>query len=273
MVDAPFLRCFGSDNRILVFGRNGKCAILFRRTNQSQNRPGDLRQTALGNIAGGNTQGIHGVGRIEALHISELLRRDVLGGLQAASGQKHIADAVLQHRLEQGFQIFTVQRLKIASSLIVAQCGEIVGDLILRSIFCRRQQSRRQCGGILQITEGVAQGFDDLRLKLLLHLPDGNRHGETGFVGVRNIEVVFQSASSGMFLVEHGDAGGTTIHPPSEPPVPAMLALDGKHGGGIGLLGKQQHLLVKGQLVVPTGCCQKALPRICVRQFFHSPLV
>ncbi|MGM9628953.1 MAG: hypothetical protein ACI3V4_12855 [Faecousia sp.] len=81
-------------------------------------------------------------------------------------------------------------------------------------------------------------------------------------MGIGNVKVVFEPALSGIAAVEHGNALGATVYPPPEPPVPAILALNGKHGGGIRPLRKQQNLLLEWQTEIAAGGGQKGLPLV-----------
>ncbi|MGM9627777.1 MAG: hypothetical protein ACI3V4_06780 [Faecousia sp.] len=107
MVHAPFRLVFNYS--ILLLGCIFKCAILLPL--QGQHRAGNFGQAHLGNVAGGRTQGVDGLQGIEAADVAEILRGKMLRRINAAAHQQHIADAVLEHWLEYGFQGFLVQRL------------------------------------------------------------------------------------------------------------------------------------------------------------------
>ena len=81
-------------------------------------------------------------------------------------------------------------------------------------------------------------------------------------MGIRNIEVVFDSRLPIAVAVQNGNALGTTIDPPPEPLVPALPPFYGKDCGGIRALGIQQDLLVKGQPEIIAGGGQKPGPRL-----------
>lgn len=64
------------------------------------------------------------------------------------------------------------------------------------------------------------------------------------FMGIRNIEVVFDSRLPITVAVQNGNTLGAAIDPPPEPLVPAMPPFNGQDCGGIRSLGIQQDKLL-----------------------------
>jgi len=95
----------------------------------------------------------------------------------------------------------------------------------------------------------VFEGFHDIRHILRQYLPYGYGRGKQGFVGVADVEIIFQPGP-GVGAVEHGDARCTLVNPAAKQLVPA---LEFQHGGCLGALGVDKQLLVEGQLIVPGG--------------------
>ncbi|MCL2301566.1 MAG: hypothetical protein FWC27_15605 [Firmicutes bacterium] len=95
----------------------------------------------------------------------------------------------------------------------------------------------------------IPERFHHVRHNLRHDLPQGHGPGKQGFVGVRDVEVIFQTGTGGA-AVEHGDARAPCVHPPSKHFVPPFLFED---GGGAGPLGVDKQLLIEGQFVVPGG--------------------
>ena len=62
--------------------------------------------------------------------------------IDAAANHKHIGNAVLQQGLEQGFDIFLVQKLQVAIFLVVDQLRQIIRCIIFHGILCARDKGR-----------------------------------------------------------------------------------------------------------------------------------
>ena len=82
------------------------------------------------------------------------------------------------------------------------------------------------------------------------------------FMGICNVEVVFDSRLTIAVAVQYGNALGAAIDPPPEPLVPALPPFDGQDCGGIRALGIQKNLLVKGQPEIIAGGGQEHGPRL-----------
>ncbi|MEI3060540.1 MAG: hypothetical protein V8T29_07760 [Oscillospiraceae bacterium] len=117
----------------------------------------------------------------------------------------------------------------------------------------RRKQRRRKAGLIRQFSEAVFQRFDHSGFKLRAHGPDRHRPRKAAFVGIRYIKVVFEPGSSRLGIVKDGNPGCPTVDPTPEPLVPAVSALNRQDGSSVRALGKNKHLLVKGQAEVAAG--------------------
>lgn len=115
----------GSATRIQKIGDICKCAILL----QSQNCPCDFVHTHLTDDTYCHTQCIEGIRGIEALDEIEGIRRNVWMGIHAATGQQHIGNAALKQCLKDGSDSFLIQRLQIASCLVVEELPQIVSGI------------------------------------------------------------------------------------------------------------------------------------------------
>ena len=162
--------------------------------------------------------------------------------IDAAPDKEHIADAALHQRTEQRINVFFIQHFQKAALFVVAELGKVIRYVVLHGILCRRQQSISQRVPVFQVTEAVSQRVDNLVLKLRAHFPDGNRTGPAASVGIGNIKIVFQSASSGVLLIKDSNASGTTVDPAAKPLIPSF---NFQNSGCIRALGVDQQLVIK----------------------------
>ena len=108
-----------------------------------------------------------------------------------------------------------------------------------------------------KVAEGGLQRFDDLRLKGRVHRPDGQRTGETGRMGIRNIKIELQAVLP--VIAKYGDALGPTVDPAAKLTVPALHLKDRR---SVRTLGVDQKLLIKGAFVIVAGGAEKARPTL-----------
>ncbi|MCI5485168.1 MAG: hypothetical protein MR913_01080 [Clostridiales bacterium] len=242
MVHAPFWLVFSYS--ILFFGGFFKCAILL--TLQGQHRSGNFGQAHLGNVAGSRAQGVERLQGIETADIAEILWGKMCRRVNTAAHQKHIADAVLQQGLKNGFQRFLVQRFQEATFLIINELRQIVLEVVLHDIGCCGNQSIAQRIRIAQNTKAVFQRFHDCLFLLRANCPDGNRARMPPLMGIGNVEVVFDSRLPVAVAVQNGNALGAAIDPPPEPLVPALPPFYRQNSSGIRPLSIQQDLPIKG---------------------------
>lgn len=250
--------------RIAGFGDRCNCAILF----QGQNRPGNLVQAHLTNDAGCHAQGIEGIRRIEPLNEVKGIRRDMDFRVKSASAQKHKGNAVLKHCAVDDPDSIVIQRLQMASCLVVEELTQIVLHIRCYRIGDCGDKCGSEGGFVLQWAEFLFQGFLHRRFIFRLHLPDGNRAGHSSGMGVGDVKIVFDSADVG--AVKDSDAGGPLIDPTLEPPIPT---LDLQHGGGVRPLDIDQKLIREAQTVVSAGGKQKVLPSLRGGYLFLGVLI
>ncbi|MPN46303.1 hypothetical protein SDC9_193889 [bioreactor metagenome] len=81
--------------------------------------------------------------------------------------------------------------------------------------------------------KGVLQGFNHPVCECRVHLPDWNRAGTLGFMGVCHIEIVFKPPFA-VGIVQNGNTAGTLVDPAVKLVVPLVQL---QYGGGVGALG------------------------------------
>ena len=226
-------------------------------TVEGKNGAGNLRKSHLRNIAGGIAEGVQrGRGR-KIHHIPKVIGFKVFSGFNAQAGHHHISDAVANRRFENVGDFFFGYAVQEAVFHAVNQIGEIVGDVVLYGVSCRRLDGNGKGFLIVQLSEGAFQRVDHFRLILVPHLPNGNSAGKAAFVGVGNIEVVDKPLVASVGILKDGNAVRPTVDPTPEFFIPVV---DLKNGGGIRSLCVNQKLLVKAQTVVVAGRAEKRFP-------------
>ena len=139
----------------------------------------------------------------------------------------------MKQRPEHGLYGLRIQYIQVAFRFTFQKCRKIILEVILHGIGCRRNQRCSKGSPYIQTAE---PGFQSLRHRIhifLVNIPDGNRFGFGAFVGVGNIKEV----SNTVLPIKHSNSFCATVYPPSKPAIPAIVPLDGQHGGSIGLLG------------------------------------
>jgi len=170
--------------------------------------------------------------------------------LYAAAGEQHIRHAAKHGLTVQGLVKGFIQPGKLLG---------IVGQVVLHQRRSRRHQRFLQGFRFrfaVRRPIAVPERFHHVRHGFRRDLPQRHGPGEQGFVGVRDVEVVFQPGLGGA-AVEHGDARAPRVHPAAKQLVPSFQFED---GGGAGPLGVDKHLLVEGEFIVPGGGPQKGRP-------------
>ena len=81
------------------------------------------------------------------------------------------------------------------------------------------------------------------------------------FVGIADIEIIFEPLLSGICSVYYRNTFGVAVHPSTKALVPRIHL---QHRRGIGALCIQQNLFVKRQAVIATCRVQKIHPVLCV---------
>ena len=215
----------------------------------------DLPQPHLRDVAGGDAQGVDGGGRVEFVHMGELIGRKILVCRQAEAGHQHICHTDLQRVPVENLKVQIVQLLQQAVLPALPQVLQVIRDVVCYGVVAGGAHRVRQIFFFGQVAEGGLQRFDDLRLKGRVHRPDGQWTGKPGRMGVRHIEVELQQM---LFIVtEHGNAFRTAIDPAAKLPVPAFHF---QNGCCVRPLGINQDLFIKRTFVVIAGRTEKACP-------------
>ena len=124
-------------------------------------RPADLPQAHLCNIAGGDTQGVDGAGRIKGIDTLKILRQQVGHGRQGQAGHHHIGNAALQRPPVCDLYIQRVQLLQHTAAATIQQIPQVVRHIIRHRVAAGGQNSVRQCVLFGQRAEGGLQRLDD----------------------------------------------------------------------------------------------------------------
>ena len=205
-------------------------------------RPANLIEQFPGHRAGGAAQVVEEVGSGEFGDSRQIAVLHELAGVQAAAGEDGVLDAGGEHVPEAHLQIEVVQLLQQTVLHIVGQIGEAVPvDLVYRP---RRQL--HELFSNVPVPYGAVPPLQRLQhggVVVLAHLPQVGRLGPTDGPGVRHVKDVFQGGPTPPVLADEGDALGAGLHPPPHGVVPQLHA---GAGGGVGPLGVDQELFVKG---------------------------
>lgn len=217
----------------------------------------DFRQTHLGDAVGGHAQRVHRLAGIEIQYSPKIIVCEILVSCQPAAYQQHISHAALKCAPVCRLDIEVVQFLQKAACGAVPKLRKVVGHVVLHGVFCRAEQRPGQIVLILQLSKTVFQALDDLRRIGRLHIPQGNRAGQLGFMGIADVKVVLQAHLPIVFVIKHRDTGGSAVDPAPHLPVPIF---NFQYRRGVRALGIQQNLLVEAQPVIVTGRAKEAAP-------------
>ena len=187
----------------------------------------------------------------------------------SANEDRHIGDAISHRFFENVGDFFFGYAVQEAVFHTVDQIGEIVGDVVLYGISCRRLDGNGKGFLVFQLSEGTFQRVDHFCRVFVPHLPNGNSAGKAAWMRVGNIEVVDKPLAALVGILKDGNAVCATIDPSPELLVPVV---DLKDGGGIRSLCVNQKLFVKAQTVVVAGRAQKRFPAfgVCNDRFAGS---
>ena len=245
---------------ILVFLLGFKCAIFFLGLSlQGKDRAGNGGKAHLGDVPGGHAQSVQGLWSVEIQHIPKILILKVFRRVEATAHQQHIPNAVLHRPAVFHLQVQLVQFFQKAAFRKGFQFRKIVGHIVLHGVLCRREQGFAQIFLAFQLSKAVFQRFNDVRRVFHPHRPKGDRPGEPGFMGIRNIKVVFQPGLAIVLPIKNGNAVCAPVYPAPKLPVPS---LDLQDGGGFWALGKDKQLFVERKPVVTAGRSQKRPPLV-----------
>ena len=239
---------------VIGFGFLCNYAIL---TVEGKNGAGNLRKSHFRNIAGGIAEGVQRGRRRKIHHIPKIIGFKVFSGFNAQAGHRHIGDAISHRRFENVGDFFFGYAVQEAVFHAVDQIGEIVGDVVLYGVSCRRLDGNGKGFLIVQFTKGAFQRVDHFCRVFVPHLPNGNSAGKAAGMRVGNIEVVDKPLAALVGILKNSNAVCSTVDPSPELLVPVV---DLKNGGGVRSLCVNQKLLIKTQTVVVAGRAQKCLP-------------
>ena len=236
---------------------------------EGKNGAGNLRKSHLRNIAGGISEGVQRCRCRKIHHIPKVIGFKVFSGFNAQAGHRHIGDAVSNCRFENVGDFFFGYAVQEAVFHAVDQIGEIVGDVVLYGVSCRRLDGNGKGFLVVQLAKGAFQRVDHFCRVFVPHLPNGNSAGKAAGMRVGNIEVVDKPLASPVGILKNGNAVCSTIDPTPELLVPVV---DLKNGSGVRSLCVNQKLLIKTQTVVVAGRAQKCLPAcgVCNDRFAGS---
>ena len=239
---------------VIGFGFLCNYAIL---TVEGKNGARNLRKSHLRNIAGGIAEGVQRGRGCKIHHIPKIIVFKVFSGFNAQAGHRHIGDAVSHRRFENVGDFFFGYAVQEAVFHAVDQIGEIVGDVVLYGVSCRRLDGNGKGFLVVQLSEGAFQRVDHFCRVFVPHLPNGNSAGKAAGMRVGNIEVVDKPLAASVGIFKDCNAVRSTVDPTPELLVPVV---DLKNGGGVRSLCVNQKLFVKAQTVVVAGRAQKCFP-------------
>ena len=239
---------------VIGFGFLCNYAIL---TVEGKNGTGNLRKSHFRNIAGGISESVQRSRRRKIHHIPKIIRFKVFSGFNAQAGHCHIGDAISHRRFENVGDFFFGYAVQEAVFHAVKKVGEIVGDVVLHGVSCRRLDGNGKGFLVVQLSEGTFQRVDHFCRVFVPHLPNGNSAGKAAWMRVGNIEVVDKPLAALVGILKDGNAVRPTVDPTPELLVPVV---DLKNGGGVRSLCVNQKLFIKAQTVVVAGRAEKRFP-------------
>ena len=224
------------------------------------NGSSNLHQGFHRNRTGGAAQVMEDGGGGKFGNARKILIVQIVHGVQAAAGQEGVLDARGQKAAETHLQIQIVQFLQKTVLCVIGQITQTVTiDLI-----------HGMDGHIHKLVANVparigaipfSQGGEDGRVVFLPHLPQVRFPRPTHRAGVPIVVDILQIRLTPPVLSDDCDALGTGLHPAPHGIVPQLHA---GAGGGVGPLGVDQELFVKGIFVEPGGRVQVPHPAVCV---------
>ena len=194
---------------------------------------------------------------IEAAQIAEDFIGEMIRRVNAASDKEHIGHAAFHQGAVNRFHTFSVEDFHETALFVVHELFQVVPDMVFHGVTGCGFQHIGKCFLLFQNTEAGLQRLHHFMFPFRTHIPDGNRTGMAAMVCIGNVEIIFQSAPAGVLLIKNCNALCSTIDPSAKPFVPA---LDFQHRRGVGTLGIDQKLIIKGKPVVAAGCGKKCLP-------------
>ena len=203
------------------------------------------------NVAGGDTKNRYGSAGVKVQHMGEVTVIVVLCGIDTASGQQHVRNAVDQGKVKAAFQIIAVQLVEKASCFDPFQGGNIVLQIICDGVICDLHQEPGEVKLLRHFAKAVFQSFPNCFLVLVRHLPEIDLPTLPA-VGIGNIENIAQLVGN-IPVNQQGDALCAFVDPSSK----LIPHLDLRTGSSIGFLSVDQQLLLKAVLVVVCGGVQE----------------
>lgn len=207
--------------------------------------PPDLVEHLHGDGAGGVTQVVQDGGSGELGDPLEILRLQVIGGVQAAPPQEGVLDAGGEDASETHLQIQSVQFLQQTVPRVIPQVGQIVPVDLIHRLLCVIHELCADLNAV-RVAVPPLQRRRHILVVFLPKLPQVGHFCAPDRPGVRHVKDVFQPCLAALILANERDALGAGLDPPAHPLIPQFKA---GAGCGVGALGINQELVVKGIFV------------------------
>ena len=196
--------------------------------------------------------------------MTKFIRRKIIICLQTQSCHQHVGYTDFERIPIEHFQIESVQFFQQTVLAAVLQIMQIVQNIINHYIVAGRTHGFRQRFFFGKVTECILQRFNYCWFKGCVHLPNRQRTGTSGFMGIRYIEIEFELMLS--VVSKHSDALGSPVDPAPKLLVPALHL---QNSGCIRTLRINQDLLIKRAFVVVAGSSKKSCPALIIGG--HTP--
>ena len=184
-------------------------------------RPLDLSQTDLGNIACSGSENVYGRRGVKLMHPFKALCTNKRLCIEAETGEHRISNTCLYGNKKSHAEIIFVILLKKASLLFVGKLMQIIRNVIRTEIDCGGDDRITDLFSLLFIVDKpILQSFDNISFVFGFDTPNIERL-VIAVVCVANIEnileVVLISSS-----VDQSDTRCASLHPPSKVLVPQL---------------------------------------------------
>ncbi len=200
-------------------------------------------------------------GRGGKLHdAGKVLVLQVVGGVQAAAGQKGVLDTGSQEVPKAHFQIEVVQFFQQTVLHIISQIVQMLPVNLLH----RTAGLLHELIAKVRFFRGTVLLLQRLRNSGVVfrpHFPQVGGPRPLDRAGICHIKDVFQLRPAASIFPNEGDTFGAGLHPASHGIIPQLHA---GAGGSVRALGVDQELFVKGIFIEPGGGGQIPFPAVYV---------
>ena len=233
-------------------------------------RPFDLSQTYLGNIACCGSENVYGRRGVELMHPFKALRTDKRLGIDTKSGQHGICHACLHSDEEPYAKIILIILLKKAAFFIIGQLMQVVRDIVRTEVDGGGNDRITDLFSLLVIiNKTILQSFDNVTLIFGFDAPNIKRL-VFSVMRITYIKHVFEIVSISSSF-DQSDTRCSSLYPSTKVIVPQLRF---RTSGRVGSLSIDKNLVCKRVFVLIRCRGQKSSPSNRVRcDVFYRPLI